>query len=97
MTTTTHDEPQPHLPTEVWDKLAAYAATHGISMDAAMYRAISLLTYPEMRPGSRLLCEEPGVGITELYFGAEKPAEARPLRWGWRQLLRMLASGGLPR
>lgn len=107
MTTATHDQPEPgpihvtqvhvDLPTEVWEKLTAYAATHDISKTAALRRAISLLDYTEMRPGSRLLCEEPGVGISELYFGDEKPAEARPLRWSWRDLLRLLASGGLPR
>lgn len=110
MTTTTHDEPEPQPPvhvtrvhadihTEVWAKLTAYAATHGMSKTEALHRAIVLQDMPEMRPGSRLLLEHPQGVLSEVWItnGSEPRPEARPLRWGWRAVLRMLASGGLPR
>lgn len=112
MTTLLDDEsePEPQPPvrvttvhvnvrTEVWAKLTAYAVTHGISKTEALHRAIVLQDVPEMRPGSRLLIEHPRGVLSEIRItsGAESKSEPEPLRWGWRQLLRMLVSGGLPR
>lgn len=56
------------LPTEVWERVSAYARAHRTTKTGALRRAISLLWFLHLRPGAQLLCEYPDGRVERLFF-----------------------------